>query len=144
MTDTHGPIDFLLLEFSGDHDLGPIAAALVELIERGTVSLYDLVAIEKHDDGSYTIIELEGLGDDVYFLSGARSGLLGDDDLREASDALLPGTTAMLVMYENLWAIPFVAAALEAGGTLVASQRIPAEDVIAVLDELDVADRPAD
>lgn len=140
MTDTHGPIDFLLLEFSGDHDLGPTAAALVQLIESGTVSLFDLVAIRKDDDGSFAVVELENLGDDVVFITGARSGLLGDDDLREASDALLPGTTALLVMYENTWAIPFVSAALDAGGTMIASQRIPAEEVIAVLDELDAAD----
>jgi hypothetical protein len=40
-------------------------------------------------------------------------------------------------MYENLWAIPFVGAALDAGGTMIASQRIPAEDVIATLDALE-------
>lgn len=139
MTDTHGPIDFVLLEFSGDHDLGPTAAALVRLVESGTVSLYDLVAIRKDDDGTVSVLELENLGDDLDFLSGARSGLLGDDELQEASDALLAGTTALLVMYENLWAIPFVSAALDAGGTMVASQRIPAEEVIAALDDLDAA-----
>jgi hypothetical protein len=43
-------------------------------------------------------------------------------------------------MYENTWAIPFVSAALDAGGTMIAAKRIPAEDVIAALDELEASD----
>ncbi len=139
MTDTHGPIDFVLLEFTGD-DLSTTAAALMDLIGRGIVSLYDLVAIRKEDDGTFTIVELDALGDEVFVLAGARSGLLGDDDMQAAADTMLPGTTGVLLMYENTWAIPFVRAALDAGGTMIASQRIAAEDVIAALDELDAAD----
>lgn len=139
MNDIHGPIDFVLLEFAGGHDLGSTATALVELVENGTIRLYDLVAISKADDDTYDFVELENLGGDVSFLAGARSGLLGDDDLQAASEAMLAGTTALLLMYENTWAIPFVSAALDAGGTMIASQRVPAEDVIAVLDELDAA-----
>ena len=62
MTDTHGPIDFVLLEFTGGHDLSSTAAALMDLIGRGIVSLYDLVAIRKEDDGTFTVVELDALG----------------------------------------------------------------------------------
>ena len=140
MTDTHGPIDFVLLEFTGGHDLSSTAAALMDLIGRGIVSLYDLVAIRKEDDGTFTVVELDALGGDVFVLAGARSGLLGDDDMQAAADTMLPGTTGVLLMYENTWAVPFVSAALDAGGTMIASKRIPAEDVIAVLDELEASD----
>ncbi len=142
MSDTtiHGPIDFVLLEFTGGHDLSTTATALIELIERGIVRLYDLVAIQKADDGTFSLLELDGLGDEITFISGARSGLLGDDDMQAASDTMLPGTTGVLIMYENTWAVPFVAAALDAGGTMIATKRIPAEDVIAVLDALEADD----
>ena len=142
MSDTtiHGPIDFVLLEFTGGHDLSTTATALIELIERGIVRLYDLVAIQKADDGTFSVLELDGLGDEITFISGARSGLLGDDDMQAASDTMLPGTTGVLLMYENTWAVPFVAAALDAGGTMIATKRIPAEDVIAVLDALEADD----
>ena len=139
-TTVHGPIDFVLLEFTGGHDLSTTASALIDLIERGIVSLYDLVAIQKADDGTFSLLELDGLGDEVIFISGARSGLLGDDDMQAAAETMLPGTTGVLLMYENTWAVPFVAAALDAGGTMIATKRIPAEDVIAVLDELEAAD----
>ena len=140
MTDTHGPIDFVLLEFTGGHDLSSTASALMDLIERGTIRLYDLVAIRKEDDGTFSVVELDALDGEIFVLAGARSGLLGDDDVRAAADTMLPGTTGVLLMYENTWAIPFVGAALDAGGTMIASSRIPAEEVIAALDELEAAD----
>jgi hypothetical protein len=136
VSDTHGPIDIVVLEFPGEHDLAAPAAALLDLVDSGTVRLYDLVAVRKVD-GRIEVVELENLGDDLYVLSGARSGLLDDDDLAAAGEVLQPGATAVVIMYENLWAIPFVGAALDAGGTMIASQRIPAEDVIATLDALE-------
>ena len=136
MSDTHGPIDIVVLEFPGEHDLAAPAAALLDLVDSGTVRLYDLVAVRKVD-GRIEVVELENLGDDLYVLSGARSGLLDDDDLAAAGEVLQPGATAVVIMYENLWAIPFDGAAHDAGGTMIASQRIPAEDVIATLDALE-------
>ncbi|TFH19826.1 MAG: DUF1269 domain-containing protein [Acidimicrobiales bacterium] len=140
MTDVHGPIDFVLLEFTGGNDLSATAAALIDLVERGVVRLYDLLAIRKEEDGTFSMVELDALGGEMTVVAGARSGLLGDDDMQAAADTMLPGTTGVLLMYENTWAIPFVAAAFDAGGTMVASKRIPAEEVIAVLDELEAAD----
>jgi hypothetical protein len=51
-----------------------------------------------------------------------------------------PGTAAALIVYENTWAIPFVAAARNAGAQVIASARIPATTVMEVLDELEAAD----
>jgi hypothetical protein len=139
MSDAHGPIDFLLLEFTGGHDLSKAAAELIKLVDSGVISLYDLVAIRKEDDETYAILELDEYGEHLVVLSGARSGLLGDDDLQAASEIIEPGTTAVLLMFENTWAIPFVGAALDAGGSLVASMRIPALEVMAALDELEAS-----
>jgi hypothetical protein len=49
-----------------------------------------------------------------------------------------PGTLATLIVYENTWAIPFVAAARESGGEMIAGGRIPAQDVMDALEDLDV------
>lgn len=137
MSDAHGPIDFLLLEFTGGHDLSATAQELINLVDSGIVRLYDLVAIQKADDDTYAILELDEYGEHLTILAGARSGLLGDDDLQAAADIIEPGTTAVLIMFENTWAIPFVGAALDAGGAVVATKRIPALEVMAVLDELE-------
>jgi hypothetical protein len=132
-----GPIDYLLVEFPGDTISGDSAAALLQLVDLGIVDLLDLVVINKSQDAVASAVALTG-GDDAFggfgAFAGAQSGLLDDDDLQEAAKALDPGTTGVLFVYENKWARGFVAAATEAGGTAVASARIPAEAVMAALD----------
>lgn len=139
--DVHGPIDFVLIEFPGDRLTGAAADALLDLVERGIVRVYDLLVIRKAEDGSFSGIAIDDLSADEVggftAFAGARSGLLGDDDARQAADAMKPGTVAALVVYENSWAVPFVAAARDAGGQVVASARIPAQDVMDALDALE-------
>ena len=69
-----------------------------------------------------------------------RSGLLTEDDMRRAADTMGPGTLAMLMVYENTWAVPFVAAARDAGGELIAGVRMPTQDVIDALAAIEAAD----
>jgi hypothetical protein len=74
-------------------------------------------------------------------LAWVGSGLLTEDDMREAAGAMQPGTLAVLIVYENTWAVPFIAAAKESGGELIAGARIPAQDVMDALESLDARDR---
>lgn len=140
--DVHGPIDFVVIEFTGNRLTGRTAQELVNLVDRGLIWLYDLLIVGKAEDGSIYGLEVtEGATDrvgDFTQLSWARSGLLSDDDLREAANAMRPGTVAALIVYENTWAIPFVAAAREAGGELIAGGRIPAQDVMDALEALEM------
>lgn len=137
----HGPIDFLLIEFPGDRLTGASADALMDLVEGGIVRIFDLLVIRKEDDGSFSGIDVSDLSEDhvggFTAFAGARSGLLDDDDVRQAADTMKPGTVAALIVYENAWAVPFVAAARDAGGQVVASARIPAQDVMDALDALE-------
>ncbi|HYJ27579.1 MAG TPA: DUF6325 family protein [Nocardioides sp.] len=137
--DAHGPIDFLLIEFPNERTDGSAAQALLDLVEAGTIRLLDLVVARKEDDGTVEVIDIDAAGDVTAFVqfSGARSGLLGDEDVQGAGSAMAPGTTAALIVFENAWAAPFVAAARQNGGEVIASMRIPASDVIDALDALD-------
>jgi uncharacterized membrane protein len=138
----HGPIDFLLIEFPTQRLTGEAGAALMDLVQRGIIRLYDLVVISKNADGSFEAIEVSQIGEllgDFKDFAGARSGLMGDDDITEAAAAMAPDTVAALVMYENTWATDFVAAARHSGGEVIASARIPAQDVMAALDALEAA-----
>lgn len=139
--DVHGPIDFLLLEFPDGEPTGKPADALLDLVDRGIVRIYDLLVLRKAEDGTVSGMEITDLSADdvggITVFAGARSGLLGDDDARQAAGAMKPGTVAALLMYENAWAVPFVAAARQAGGQVVASARIPAQDVMDALDALE-------
>jgi len=135
-----GPIDFVLLEFPRDRLTGEAGRALMDLVEQGTIRLYDLMVISKDQDGGIEVLELTdptSKAAGFSYFAGARSGLLGDDDMREAAAAMQPNTVAALVVYENSWAIPFVTAARNSGGELIASARIPAADVMEALETLE-------
>lgn len=142
--EVHGPIDYLLLEFPADRMTGEAAGALLDLVDRGIVRIFDLLVVGKEADGTFSGIDVTDLSADALggftAFAGARSGLLDDEDLAAAAEAMQPGTVAALIVYENTWAIPFVAAARRADAQVVASGRIPADVVMAALDELEAAD----
>jgi Family of unknown function (DUF6325) len=129
-----GPIDYVLVEWPGRQPTGEAMPHLVDLVERGLIRILDLAFIAKGEDGSVAGLEIADLGDAIAVFEGASSGLISDDDIGEAGGALEPGTSAALLIYENTWAAPFASAVRRGGGQLVASGRIPVEDVLAALD----------
>lgn len=137
-----GPIDYLVIEWPDRQPTGTAAPLLVDLVDRGLIRLLDLAFIAKGEDGSVTRMEIADLGEEVEEFAvfvGADSGLLGDEDTDEAAAALEPGTSAALLVYENLWAAPFATAVRRSGGQLVASGRIPIQAMIAALDAAEAA-----
>ncbi|HEX6205162.1 MAG TPA: DUF6325 family protein [Solirubrobacterales bacterium] len=137
-----GPIDYILVEWPGRQPNGEVAPHLVDLVERGLIRILDLAFVAKDEDGSVAGLELSDLGDgaaELEVFEGASSGLLSDDDLTEAAAALEPGTSAAILVFENTWAAPFAAAVKRSGGQLVASGRIPVDDVLAALDAAEAA-----
>ena len=141
-----GPIDYLLVEWPGRQPKGEAAPILVDLVERGIVRVLDLTFITKAEDGSVAAMEISDLGEKVEelkMLEGASSGLLSDEDTAEAAEALEPGTSAALLVYENRWAALFAAAVRRSGGQLVANGRIPVQAVLAALDAAEGAEAAA-
>jgi hypothetical protein len=143
--DVHGPIDFILIEFSADRLTGGAAQALLDLVDKGIVALYDVLVVGKADDGTVYALDL---ADNVAQVGGfadlawVRSGLLTDEEMQEAAATMQPGTLAVLIVYENTWAVPFVAAAMESGGEVIAGARIPAQSVMDALDALEAIGAP--
>ena len=137
-----GPIDYVLVEWTGQQPTGEAMPHLVDLVDRGLIRILDLTFIAKGEDGSLAAIEIADLGDagaEFAVFEGASSGLLSDDDVNEAGSALEPGTSAALLVYENSWAAPFASAVRRSGGQLVAGGRIPVQAVLAALDAAESA-----
>ena len=135
-----GPIDYVLVEWPGKQPEGEIAPHLVDLVDRGLIRILDLAFLVKGEDGTIAAVEITDIGGEVTELAvfeGASSGLLSDEDHEEAGAALEPGTSAALLVYENTWAAPFATAVRRSGGQLVASGRIPIQDVLAALDAVE-------
>jgi hypothetical protein len=138
-----GPIDYLIVEWPGRQPTGEALPHLIDLVDRGLIRVLDLSFIAKGEDGSVATLEIADLGDEVDIFAdfeGASSGLLGDDDIEEAGNALEPGTSAALLVYENRWTAPFASAVRRSGGQLVASGRIPVQAVLAALDAVEASE----
>lgn len=144
--DVMGPVDYIVVEFPDTTVPKDVLPRLVDLVDQGTVRILDVAFLRKEADGSVVgldIGELSGGAVDVGVFEGAASGLVGSEDRDEAAAAIEPGRAAMVVLYENLWAIPFASALRRARAELVASGRVP---VAALLDALDAAEaaKPVD
>ena len=138
-----GPIDYIVVEWPGRQPTGEAAPILVDLVDRGIVRILDIAFITKAEDGSVAGLEITDLGqkaEAMKVFEGASSGLLSDEDTATAAEALEPGTSAALLVYENRWAAPFAKAVRRSGGQLVASGRIPVQAVLAALEAAEEAE----
>jgi Family of unknown function (DUF6325) len=140
-----GPIDYLVVEWPPDKQpTGEAMPMLVDLVDRGVIRILDLAFVRKEQDGRIVGLDLEDLDLDgnpeLTVFEGASSGLIGEDDHAEVGAELAPGASAALLIYENTWAAPFATALRKSGAQLVANGRIPINDIIATLDELEQAE----
>jgi Family of unknown function (DUF6325) len=129
-----------VLEWPGEQPVGDVVPLILDAVERGIIRILDVAVMAKGDDGSVAAIDLGDLnGDQTSFAEfvGASAGLLGQDDLEEAAEALRPGTSAAVLVWENRWAAPIAIALRRSGGQLVASGRIPVQAILASLDAVE-------
>ena len=129
-----GPVDMVVIAYPADAPMtGEAAPILVDLVDRGIIRVLDARFVIKESDGTFSGFEArdltdKGVGDFAVF-EGASSGLLGDDDVAKAAEAIEPGSAAVMIIYENRWAAPFVSAVRRNGGVPVAFERIPVQDL---------------
>jgi hypothetical protein len=138
--DELGPIDYLIVEFPADREPdGSALPYLFDLVENGVIRLIDLAFIRRDADGTVAGVDIADFGMtgdlDVTLFAEASSGILDDDDLADAGNALEPGCSAAVLIYENRWAAPFAAALRRNGAQLVANGRIPVQAILASLDD---------
>jgi hypothetical protein len=136
-----GPIDYLVVEFPGAKLTGEALAQLVDLTDRGIIRVLDLRVAVVREDGQFAAVALTDLdGDgqlDLAVFSGVESGLHRDEDLAKGAALVGPGDAVAVLLFENTWAGPFVSALRRQGADVVASGRIPADEVIAALQALE-------
>ena len=140
-----GPIDIAVIGYPADAPMtGEAAPLLLDLVERGIIRVLDVLFVTKNEDGTFSGFDAKDLTDkgvgDFTVFEGASSGLLGDEDAEKVSDTIEPGSAAVMIVYENRWAAPFIAAVRRNGGEAIAFERIPAQDVIEALDALEAAE----
>jgi hypothetical protein len=157
MTQTHpdkahtdmdvGPIDYLVVEFPNAKFTGEALGELVDLVDRGIIRVLDMRVAMVTENGftAMALTDVDGDGElDLTVFAGVESGLLEDDDLAQSASLVGPGDAVALLVYENTWAGPFVSALRRKGADVVASGRIPADDVIAALEALETSTPTSD
>ena len=140
--DQLGPVDYLVVEFpaGAKNFTGEMAAELLKLVDAGTIRIVDVLILDKNEDGSVDVTELsdvEELGE-LEAVEAQLAELLAADDVAHLAAAMEPGSTAGVLIWENLWAAPFASAARRAGGQLIANGRIPIQAIIASIEADDV------
>jgi hypothetical protein len=136
--DSLGPVDYIVVEFpaGASNFTGEMADELIALVEAGTIRLIDVLILTKSEDGTVDAIELseiEQLGP-LQALEAQLAELLAEEDVAHLAAAMDPGSTAGVLIWENLWAAPFASAARRSGGQLIANGRIPIQAIIASIE----------
>jgi hypothetical protein len=133
-----GPVDWIVVEFPGSRFNGKIAPALADLVQRGLIRVLDLLILKKDEDGTLEAFEIGDLDDtelgELRAYERQLAMLLSEDDVLNVANAIEPGSSAAVLIWENLWAAPFGSAVRESGGQLVASGRIPIQALLAAVE----------
>jgi Family of unknown function (DUF6325) len=136
--DELGPVDYVIIEFpaGASNFTGEMTRELLALVDAGTIRVLDILILVKNDDGSVDAKELSDLDDlgELQRLEAELAEMLAEEDVEHLAAAMDPGSTAGVVIYENLWAAPFASAARRAGGQLIANGRIPTQAILAAIE----------
>ena len=136
--DSLGPVDYVIVEFPAgvSNFTGEMSKELLALVDAGTIRVIDILILTKNDDGSVDAMELSDIPElgELQSLEAELAELLAEDDVLHLAAAMDPGSTAGVLIYENLWAAPFASAARRSGGQLIANGRIPIQAIIASIE----------
>ena len=130
-----GPMELLIVRFRGERPEPEVAQALRELVEGGTIRIVDLLFARKDAEGNLSWSEAEAVAQAIG-IEGITSDLvemLSERDVEALTAELPAGSSAGLMLFENVWARRFADAVRASGGEMILSERIPAFVVDEVL-----------
>ena len=135
---TLGPVEILVVAFQGNKFTGEILTALRQLVEGDVIHVLDLALVKKDLDGTVTTLKAGELeGDELETLdSFADEELVPDASLAEAANALEPGNSAAILVWEDRWAAKLINAIYAANGEVVSLELVPPEAIDELLDAL--------
>jgi hypothetical protein len=136
-----GPVEYVVIAFPGNRFKGEIVPAVADLVDNDVIRILDVAFIKKDANGSTTMFEFDSLDDVLEFgfadVDGEAGGVLNDEDLELAAEALAPDSSAALIVWEHRWAARVAQAIRDAGGRIVAGERVPDEVLEQALADLD-------
>jgi hypothetical protein len=134
---TLGPLEYVVLGFTGNQFDGSIANEISKVVSNGTIRIVDLVFIARDGEGNALVAELDAKGDPRFAsfapLLGDSMALFTPEDLDTIATSLPMDTSALVVLFEHHWAVDIKVAMEAANGFLVSRSVIAPE----VLEELE-------
>ena len=161
MTVAFGPVQFWIIGLENDKMKGQIAREMHRASEKGDIRVLDALAIQKTKEGAVISLGASDLtpdqrmeygaivgglmgfgatGTDEGLEAGAELGAekfadrnfgLSGADIQAIAADLLPGTTALMVLFEHRWAIPLKDALGQVGGVVLAEGMVRPESLMA-------------
>ena len=136
--DSLGPVDYIVVEFpaGASNFTGEMAKELLRLVDSEIVRVIDVLILSKDEDGAIDAMELSDIPElgELEKVEAQLAELLAAEDVEHLAAAMEPGSTAGVLIWENLWAAPFASAARRSGGQLIATGRIPIQAIIASIE----------
>jgi len=125
---TMGPVDYLLVRFTGNKFSGEIIPELMRLERDGIVRVIDMVLVMKDSNGKIFVTEAKDLKADTgkAFKSIAKNTRewFYEGDINAISENLPNNSSAGLLLFENIWAIRFKEALMNSDAELIDMGRI--------------------
>ena len=130
-----GPVEYLILGFPGTQIHDEFAPAIESLAEHNLIRIIDLVFVKKDAEGNITTFEFDELEEVKGFarLQGEAGGVISEEDISYTAAGLDPGSCAVIILWEDIWAAEFAQALRTAGGSVLEGARVPRELVGAAL-----------
>ncbi len=146
--DELGSVDYAVVEFpaGASNFTGEMAKELLALVDAGTIRVIDILILTKNEDGTVEATELSDAGElgELQALETELAELLAEEDVEHLAAAMDPGSTAGVLIWENLWGARFASAARRSGGQLIADGRIPIQAIIASIQADEAATNEGD
>ena len=133
-----GPVSYTVIAFPGNKFNGKIIPEIENLVANDVVRILDLVFVMKDEKGDTISLEFDQMDELAAFgdIEGEVGGLVNEEDLDHVAANLPEGNSALVIVWEDLWAKPLAEALRGSGGVLVDSARIPADLVETAFEEL--------
>jgi len=129
-------VEYLVVVVSDLGSLAGVTSALADLVASESLRILDLVCVSKGaEGGELTVVEFEEVEAMAALerVEGEVGGLLSAQDIETASRPLTSGSSAVLLLVEDRWAIGLSTAARQAGGRVVGGGRVARPRVEAAL-----------
>jgi uncharacterized membrane protein len=141
-----GPVEYVVIEFEGNHFTGEILPELRALDDRGITRVVDLVLIQKDKDGNVTVRELSDLSAEEARPYGPIAGhilhLLAREDIEDVAREIPNNSSVALTLLEHTWAARLRELIVKAQGRVIDAGLVAAAEVEALGAELAAQDVP--